>query len=189
MISPRLAVTRASRSGRRRTALTCLLLLSVPATAAADEQVMIQVGTLLARDASPREGASGGAAGSPGAATTARSTPEEDERLAGLKPQLVRLFRYGSYRLMDHEDRRMAWGSHASFDIPGGRHLRVVPTRRTEGGVALQVALVQGEQVLMNSDLTLGQQGKVLVGGPGYEGGVLIIWIGAHVAEGQPGNW
>ena len=168
------------RLGRPRAALTCLLLLAIPALATAGERVMIQVGTLLAREA-PRDGAAGAAAPAP--------APEEDERLAGLKPQLVRLFRYGSYRLMDHEDRPIEWGSPASFEIPGGRHLRIMPRRRTEGGVALQVALMEGEDVLMNSDVTLGHDGKVLVGGPGYEGGVLIIWIGAHVAEGEGGGW
>src|SRR6185436_32656 len=119
-------VTGASRLGRPRAVLTCLLLLAIPALADAGERVMIQVGTLLAREASPRDAAGGAAAA------------EEDERLAGLKPQLVRLFRYGSYRLMDHEDRPIEWGSPASFEIPGGRHLRIMPRRRTEGGVALQ---------------------------------------------------
>ncbi len=107
-----------------------------------------------------------------------------DAQLASMQNQLQRLFHYSSYQLVKQEVSDVRCGKPASFEIPGGRKLRVMPKTADGGRVALNVALLKQSHVLMNTDLTLGDRGLIMVGGPRYENGVLIIWIGAR----RPGD-
>jgi hypothetical protein len=134
------------------------LLGVVAVEAAAQERVALEVGTVLATN----------------------SRKHFDAQLASMRDQLERLFRYTSYQLVKQEQSDVSCGKPASFDIPGGRRLRVMPKQARGGRVSLNVALMKDSHVLMNTDLTLGKRGLIMVGGPRYENGVLIIWIGAR---------
>ena len=151
---------RAWTSRRRRgwvpaVALTVLPLAAIAAHA--QERVALEVGTVLATNASTHI----------------------DSQLASVRGQLQRLFQYTSYRLVKQETNEVSCGKPASFEIPGGRHLEVTAKDTRGGRVALNVALMKGRHELLRTDLTLGKRGTIMVGGPRYENGVLIIWIGA----------
>lgn len=74
----------------------------------------------------------------------------------------------------------MALQREAGFRLPGRRYLLVMPRQYKEGRVALNVMLVQGARTLVNTAVTLRNNGTFLVGGPSHQDGVLIIAIGAR---------
>jgi hypothetical protein len=137
---------------------TALTLLSLAVVARAEDTVVLEVGTVLATNASS----------------------QIDAELASIRGQLERLFQYSSYRLVKQEQSDVSCGKPATFEIPGGRQLLVMAKDARGGRVALNVALLNDRHVLMRTDLSLGKRGTIMVGGPRYEDGVLIIWIGAR---------
>ena len=102
-----------------------------------------------------------------------------DSALASLRQPFVGLFPYTSYRLVQGEQRRVAWRREAEFLVPGGRYLVVVPRGYKDGRIQLSVMLVHGTRPLVNTNLALKNHGVFLVAGPHYEEGTLIIVIGA----------
>lgn len=134
-----------------------LAVLPFALAAEAQERVALEVGTVLATN----------------------SSTHMDAQLASVRGQLERLFQYSSYRLVKQEKSDVSCGKPASFEIPGGRHLQVMAKDTRGGRVSLNVALMKDRHVLMRTDLTLGKRGTIMVGGPRYENGVLIIWIAA----------
>jgi hypothetical protein len=140
-----------------------LVLLSAGAAAAAAPLVVVEVGTVLGSD----------------------TTKRIDQRLIahGMQARLTRIFHYRSYEMMQLDARNIALGASAPFTLPGGLELRAHPRAvPAPGRVALRVELRQSEKILMDTILTLGDQGRVVLGGPGHDGGVLLIWVGARVA-------
>lgn len=138
--------------------VAALVVLPVAAASGhAQERVALEVGTVLATN----------------------SSNQIDAQLASVRDQLERLFQYTSYRLVKQETSDVSCGKPASFEIPGGRRLQVMAKDTRGGRVSLNVALMKDRHVLMRTDLTLGKRGTIMVGGPRFENGVLIIWIGA----------
>jgi hypothetical protein len=125
--------------------------------AASDDEVEVRIDTVLASNAGKAF----------------------DPALAALRQPFVGLLPYSSYRLLQGEQRRVAWRREAEFLLPGGRYLVVVPRGYKDGRVQLSVMLIQGTRPLVNTTLSLRNHGVFLVAGPHYEEGVLIIAIGA----------
>ena len=94
-------------------------------------------------------------------------------------PRLQALFNYTSYRLVSHQDGQTLIGNQVSFALPGGRILHVQPHEIDGDMIAMELVLFQGERPLMTTDLKLRNHGILIVGGPRYEQGMLIISIGA----------
>lgn len=105
---------------------------------------------------------------------------------AGLRESL-RMFPYSSYRLLQHESRPVAMAKMVEFPVPGERYLLVQPTEFKNGRVALQVMLMQGRKILVNTALKLRNGGEFVVAGPHHEGGVLILAIGAEMTKSGAG--
>jgi hypothetical protein len=145
----------------RSAPLTAAIVILWCAGAWAGDRVVIEIGTVLATN----------------------SSKHFDSQLASMRHQLENLFRYTSYELVKQEDRDVGCGDPAHFEIPGGRHLRVMPKEARADGVSLNVRLLKNSHVLMDTDFTLGNRGTIMVGGPRYEDGVLIIWIGARPGQ------
>ena len=102
-----------------------------------------------------------------------------DPALAELRQPFVSLFQYSSYRLLQGEQRRVAWRRQAEFLLPGGRSLVVIPRGYKDGRVQLSVMLIHGTRPLVNTALALKNNGVFLLAGPHYQEGTLIIAIGA----------
>jgi|YelNatPaOPRAMG01_1025707.scaffolds.fasta_scaffold01186_6 hypothetical protein len=108
-----------------------------------------------------------------------------DARLAAMGQRLRSLFNYSTYRLISHQDGHTECGKLISFMLPGGRILHIQP-RAVEGGmIAMELVLFQGARPLMTTDLKLKNHGVLIVGGPRYEQGMLIISIGADAEKGN----
>jgi len=102
-----------------------------------------------------------------------------DPALAALRQPFVGLLPYSSYRLVQGEQRRVAWKREAEFLLPGGRYLVVIPRGYKDGRVLLSLMLISGTRPLVNTALALKNHGVFLVAGPRYAEGTLIIAIGA----------
>lgn len=103
-----------------------------------------------------------------------------DPRLDSMERQLRTLFSYRSYRLVSRQQRRLGWGSRASFDLPGGHFVQVLPKACQDDEVSMRVMLLEGPRAVLNTDLTLPNRGYFLMGGRPHRKGVLIISIGAE---------
>ncbi len=99
----------------------------------------------------------------------------DNERLR----QTMRMFPFKSYRLLQHEVRRVNMSGMEEFPVPGERHLLVQPTGYKSGRVSLDVMLMQGRKILVNTALKLRDGGEFVVAGPRHEDGVLFLVIGA----------
>jgi len=111
------------------------------------------------------------------------SSQEIDQRLGQIRRQLNNLFRYSSYRLVKEESRRTRWGIPASFNIPGGRYLQVIPKSYRDNRVSMRVVLIEGDKPMVDTNLILRNGGVFFVGGRRHQEGVLIISIGAATEE------
>lgn len=105
-----------------------------------------------------------------------------DPRLRTHQPHFIS-FPYSSYRLLRRQVQHVPWGGRARFNLPGRGELRVWPKAREESGVALNLALRgAGRRSLVDTSVCLQDHRVLLVGGPRYQHGVLILLIGAAAA-------
>ncbi len=113
-----------------------------------------------------------------------------DARLAPLGRKLQGLFAYTTYSLVSHQDGITECGKMIAFMLPGGKILHIQPRAVDGDMIAMEIVLFDGTRPMMTTDLKLKDNGTLIVGGPRYEQGMLIISIGAstggqHVAPGH----
>jgi hypothetical protein len=102
-----------------------------------------------------------------------------DSRLGTMTRPLKMLFHYSTYRLLSHEEKKTECGRMLFFSLPGGRILHVEPRGIDGNMIELEVVLFQGEKPMMATDFHMMNRGTLLLGGPRYKEGMLIISIGA----------
>jgi hypothetical protein len=105
-----------------------------------------------------------------------------DPRLQSMGPRLQALFSYSTYRLVSDQAGQTQCGKMIAFQLPGGRILHVQPRAVDGDMIAMEIVLFQGPRPLMTTDLKLKNNGILIVGGPRYEQGMLIISIGASTS-------
>jgi len=105
-----------------------------------------------------------------------------DPQLGTIGPQLRRMFNYTTYELVSEQNGRTEMGKMIEFTMPGGRILHIEPQSVDRNMIAMEVLLFQGEKPMLNTDLKLPNNGNLIVGGPHYAQGALIITIGANMA-------
>ncbi len=102
-----------------------------------------------------------------------------DPPLTPMGPRLHSLFSYTTYHLVSHQEQQTAMGTLVLFNLPGGRILHIQPRGIDGDMILMELILFQGEQPLMTTELKLRNHGILIVGGPRYEEGMLILSIGA----------
>jgi hypothetical protein len=144
-------------------ALLCAFALPGLATAqqARPQIVIVQVDSVLAADTN--EGV--------------------DPQLGPMGPRLRKMFKYTTYQLVSEQNGRIEMGKMIEFSMPGGRILHIEPHSVDGNMIAMEVLLFQGEKPMLTTDLKLPEKGSLIVGGPHYEQGELIITIGANMAS------
>jgi hypothetical protein len=105
-----------------------------------------------------------------------------DPQLGTMGPQLRKMFPYTTYELVSEQNGRTETGKMIEFTMPGGRILHIEPQSVDQNMIAMEVLLFQGEKPMLTTDLKLPNNGNLIVGGPHYEQGALIITIGANMA-------
>jgi hypothetical protein len=103
-----------------------------------------------------------------------------DKRLAAMTSRLRTLpFSYSTYRLVNSERQKANCGQTIAFTLPGGRILHVAPRRIVGDMIAMELILFQGERPEMSTELKLPNHAFLILGGPRYEQGMLIVFIKA----------
>lgn len=115
-----------------------------------------------------------------GVAVASNDGTRIDPQLADLRAKLKAMFDYTSYRMVDRRKRTLAVGETGEFALPGGRSMRVTPAPSSGSKVRLAVQVMEGQRNLLTTTLGLSRGGMVLVGGPAYQNGVLILIISAE---------
>jgi hypothetical protein len=105
-----------------------------------------------------------------------------DPQLGTMGPRLQKLFNYTTYHLVSEQNGRTEMGKMIEFTMPGGRILHIEPHSCDGNMIAMEVLLFQGEKPMLTTDLKLPNKGRLIVGGPRYQQGALIITIGADMA-------
>jgi len=103
-----------------------------------------------------------------------------DPALTPIRNQLRSMFNYTSYRLVERLKRTLSVGETGDFGLPGNRSMRVTPVPAKGNKVRLAVQMMEAERNLLTTTLGLTRGGMVLVGGPPYQKGVLILIISAE---------
>src|SRR3990172_1828544 len=103
-----------------------------------------------------------------------------DPALTPIRNQLHSMFNYTSYRLVERLKRTLAVGETGDFNLPGNRSMRVTPVPAKGNKVRLAAQMMEAERNLLTTTLGLTRGGMVLVGGPPYQKGVLILIISAE---------
>jgi len=106
-----------------------------------------------------------------------------DQRLLPMGGRLESLFRYTTYRLISHQVGRAECGRTAAFTLPGGWIVHVEPSAVRDDMIAMELMLFQGARPMMTTDVRMRNHGMLIVGGPHYQQGMLIIPIGADAPE------
>jgi len=139
-------------------AFIALFLIAQIAVASPDAPVAIDVGVVVASN----EG------------TTM------DPALSSIRNQLQSMFNYSSYRMVDRLKRTLSVSETGDFGLPGNRSMRATPVPAKGNKVRLAVQIMEGERNLLTTTLGLSRGGMVIVGGPSYQKGVLILIISAE---------
>ncbi len=103
-----------------------------------------------------------------------------DPVLGTIRGKLQSMFNYTSYRMLDRKRRSLAVGETGEFELPGGRSMRATPLPAQGNKVRLSIQISDGQRKLLATTLGLSRGGMVLVGGPSYRSGVLILIISAE---------
>ncbi len=106
-----------------------------------------------------------------------------DERLLPMGGRLESLFRYTTYRLISHQVDRTECGRTAAFTLPGGWIVHIEPSAVRDDMIAMELMLFQGARPMMTTDVRMRNHGMLIIGGPHYQQGMLIIPIGADAPE------
>jgi hypothetical protein len=75
------------------------------------------------------------------------------------------------------QEQQTKCGRTISFNLPGGRILRVAPQSVASGMIAMELVLFDGARPVMTTDLKLMNHGVLIVGGPRYQQGMLLTMI------------
>lgn len=148
------------KPGRRLPAIAflTLALLAQPVMASPDAPVAVDVGVVVASN----EGST------------------MDPALSSIRDKLQSMFNYSSYRMIDRLERSLPVGETGNFALPGNFSMRATPIPSKGNKVRLAVQIMEGNKNLLSTTLGLSRGGMVLVGGPSYQKGVLILIISAE---------
>jgi RNA polymerase sigma-70 factor (ECF subfamily) len=106
--------------------------------------------------------------------------PPHDERMVNILPKLQNVFRYRDYATLERYRAEVPVGSLQRWPIPGSRQLDIVPEGVVNNAVRMQLRLVRGGVVELNTNIQAQPERPALIGGPRHDNGVLIIIIWAN---------
>jgi hypothetical protein len=90
------------------------------------------------------------------------------------------MFNYTAYKMLDRQKRTIAVGGTGEIPLPGNRILKATPASLEGGKIKLNIQILEGGKDKLTTSLGLNKGGMVLVGGPAYQNGVLILIISAE---------
>lgn len=101
-----------------------------------------------------------------------------DKRLVPMLPKL-RLFGFTTYSLVNQQEGETECGKMIAFMIPTGKILHVQPRAVVGDMIAMEIVLFDGTRPMMTTDLKLQNNGTLILGGPRYEQGMMLMIFSA----------
>ena len=105
---------------------------------------------------------------------------EGDERMVAFMPKLRQLFRYKEYASLARYRAEVPVGTLQTWAIPGDRTLEVLPESVSGDTVRMRVKLTRGTVNEVVTNIQAARGNPAVIGGPKYDGGVLIIIVWAN---------
>ncbi len=102
-----------------------------------------------------------------------------DPRLLDLKNDLLAL-NYMSFQLIDQAGISLKRGETGKLKVPGNRILELTPADFDQRKISMQVRMTGKGSSLLNTRIRIENHGTVIIGGPSYEAGFLVLAITAH---------
>jgi hypothetical protein len=102
-----------------------------------------------------------------------------DPQLKELQRKLQLLFNFKAYHLESHRDAETQCGKMVEFTLQAGHILHVQPREIDGDMIDMEVVLFDGAKPMLTTDFKLHNGGTLLLGGPRYQQGMLIITVGA----------
>jgi hypothetical protein len=99
-----------------------------------------------------------------------------DPALAKIRAQLGSM-KYSNYTLLETRPFGTALGAKHAMPLPGGRTLDLYPFGLSGGSLELLVTITDGSKRLLDTTFRLSNNGTILVGGPAYGDGVMLVAI------------
>ncbi len=109
-----------------------------------------------------------------------------DPQLKELQRKLRLLFPFKAYHLESHSDAETRCGKMIEFTLPGGRILHVQPREIDGDMIGMELVLFEGARPMLTTDVKLPNNGTLMLGGPRYQQGMLIISVGATAQPESP---
>jgi hypothetical protein len=107
-----------------------------------------------------------------------RSDKGVDENAKDVHEKLAKLFDYTHYRLEALSSQSAYAGASATFKLPDGREVMLSPSGIDPDGRIRIELLIPG---LVKTDFRLKNGGSLILGGPQYKDGVLILMISVAI--------
>ena len=104
----------------------------------------------------------------------------DDRRLQAILPRLEQLFRYRQYTWLERYRAEVPVGTSQRWPVPGGRQLEITPDGVADRTVRIRVKLAQGATSQLATTVQVASGQPVMIGGPPYANGVLILIIWAN---------
>jgi len=102
-----------------------------------------------------------------------------DPRLLDLKKDLLSL-NYMSFQLIDQTGLSLNRGQSGKVPIPGRRVMELTPTGLEQGKIVMQVRIGEGGSSLLKTQIRIANHGTVIIGGPSFQSGFIVLAITAH---------
>ncbi len=102
-----------------------------------------------------------------------------DPRLLDLKKDLLAL-NYMSFQLLDQTGISLEKGKAGKIKIPGKRILKLTPSDFSKGKIEMEVLIKEGKSTLLKTRIRIENHGTVMIGGPPYETGFLVLAVTTH---------
>lgn len=102
-----------------------------------------------------------------------------DPRLGNLTRYLSNL-KYSGYELLDSQQATLSENGDQSFQIEGGRKVKVTLLSRDDAKARMRVEITQGSGRLLDTTLSVSRNGTFIVAGPKYKDGILVLPLTAR---------
>jgi hypothetical protein len=103
-----------------------------------------------------------------------------DQKLEELAKELGSVLNYTGFRLVKETRLRLGRGEKGEVTLSPGRLLKLNFQEFKDKQARLVVTIIESEKEIFRTTLLLINEGKVLIGGPPYKSGVLLLRIGAR---------
>lgn len=104
----------------------------------------------------------------------ATNSGKVDPQLQDVMKQL-RFLKYTGFRLLNTNTAQIAVGSDTTFQVVGGRRLKVQVLEKTPEHARLRIRMLKGSERVLDTTVKIHRDRSFIIGGPNYQGGKLVL--------------